>query len=236
MRRYISLLLAAIMACSVCACGGAGNTNNDKQQDANEQEAAIRIEDWTDGVIVHLSRKQLKESLTKVTITKENWKEYFADNHYTKHVVNKNAFGDIESEYDTSRKVFGLKKDITFAVFEKVSFKFDGVTFSWGDKYEVIKAGSNKSITYDKDGKIISEVEVPNREYYLCELPFNDHAIYEDHECLDVTGEIILVDFPFEEPYRGQFLIEFTDGGRIDAILSTFDSSTYAILSEFLEE
>ncbi|MBQ8279297.1 MAG: hypothetical protein IJZ23_05600 [Roseburia sp.] len=237
-KRILSLLLVAIMACSICACGGSetsnNDVNNDKQNNASEQtEEEIRIEEGEHGLVVYLSRKQLKESLTKVTITKENWKEYFADYYYIEHVVQRNDFGDIESEGDILHCGFGIKRDIC-AVHKKVSFKFDGMTRLEGSGTAVYEAGNNKVKIYDMNGEFLKEKDCESKEYYLAELSNYDGvtaSFYEEHECIDVLGEIIIIDLPFEEPYDGQINIEFTDGGN-----ACSNMMNYSFWSKYLEE
>lgn len=250
MKKKMVLVLATLMCISLCACGGTETSNNDvnndvnnavnndKQQNSSEQvaEEEIRIEEGEHGLVVYLSRKQLKESLKKVTITKENWQEYFADYDYMEHIVNMNDFGDVESEYDVRHYGFGINRDIC-ATYEKVSFKFDGVTrttFLVEGGTAVYKAGNNKVKYYNADGVLVGEDDCESKEYYLAELSHGndiDFTFYAEHECIDVIGEIIVVNLPFEEPYYGQINIEFTDGGS-----ACSNMNNYSFWSKYLEE
>lgn len=242
MKKKILLLLAVMLCVSLCACGGSetsNNVNNDKQNNTSEkpEEQEIKIEEGEYGLTVYLSREQLKECLTKVTITKENWRDYFSDYEYTEHIVYTNDFGDVEREYDELHYGFGIKKDIN-AVYKKVSFKFDGKTYTWTNRSNgeicksIYEVGNNIVKIYDESGEWREYENDENKEYYLLELQHNTPTkdFYGDHECLDVIGEIIVVNLPFEEPYYGQIEFRFPDGK-----FSVHDMS-YNSLNQYFEE
>lgn len=242
MKKIITLFLVATLSFSVVACGGKeGEVSTDVSQQVEETNEAntqaeqettvedIRIEKDDDLLTIYATKEQIAECLKKVTITKDNWSEYFAD--YEEHIVETNDFGDVVS--DRYEKGFGLKRDV-YAVFDKVSFKFDGKTQMLDeDTYLVYKAGSDIRKFYNVNGELESEEYCENKEYYLVELTngHGDFGQYKEHECIDAIGEIIVIDLPLDEPYYNSVNVQFPDGS-----MTGFIGFSYSGWEGILEE
>lgn len=251
MKKIFIMLLTTVIFISLASCvknetfkdvetlaETIGEVSADSEGDITEAaEEEIRIEEGESITVIYLTKEQIKESLTKVTLTKENWQDYFADYDYTEHIVRKNAFGDIEQEYDQRYCGFGIRRDIC-AVCNNVAFKFDGQTsIGYDGLTRVLEAGSNIIKYYNENGELVDEREDESRAYFLVEFKRNIEIVggamnpfYKDHNCLDVIGEIIVVNLPFDEPYYGFVEFRFPDGKSISGKIC------YEFLNHFLEE
>lgn len=172
MRKKIALFLATLMCVSLCACG-----NTDKSTEIRIEEDYTLENGDTKDVVIFISKKELKKHLKKVTLTKDNWKEYFGDYEYTEHIVETNTFGDVENEYDVVHKGFGGKKIVAL----------NGVAFKFAS-YKTINEDGTESYVYAEEG-----------EYFLEEMEYSsnrnrDNKMYGESECIDVIGEIIVLD------------------------------------------
>lgn len=251
MKKKMVLLLAVFICISLCACGGSvdnssgdgtDKTTNDVNNTSEQiEEQEIRIEQEDNILVVYLSKKQFSDRLKKITLTKENWFEYFGDYERIEHRVETNDFGDIEKEFDIVQRGFGLKTDIV-AFFEKASFKFAGVTvIETDDEKHIYEIGKDTYKSYDKNGEFVGETECENREYYLVELTFPYYVAqnhwFEEYECIDVVGEIIILDLQFNEQSKEQnytdIQFRFTD---VKEVVSLIDLYNYSFLESLIDE
>ena len=223
MKKLIALLLVLVMSLSLAACGGE-TTNPNSKVDANQN---IYIEENEEGTVylVVPDSKTLGECVERIEITKDNWNEYFEDYEYTEHIVRKNAFGDIEEEYDKVCIGFGLKRNI-LGLADTVSFKFDGMT-EYSDygfnkeaadstEYEVFKANQATYGIYNyATNDLIEEIQLEDdevKDYYLLEIKYDsgeDGFHFENYNCIDATGVIYIVNLP-EGVYNGENVNQIT--------------------------
>lgn len=220
-KRKIFVLLIALVMCFVCACGK-----------KTEQEVTVKKGE-SDTTVVTISEEQLAERLEKVTLTTENWNEYFDDYEYTDHRVEKDASGEIVREYDVTYRGFGLKKELT-AVYKSISFKFDGMTeiYKEDDGKCVYKAGEDKATLYHADGTVNKEITCDKQEYYEAKIVSNGRKANEDyllgvqlfaeHECIEVVGELILYDLPIDSS-GDHITFEFPDGSSLTEAYLSYD-------------
>ena len=221
MKKYITLLLTLILCLSLCACGITDIVGG--KDDFTAENIYIEYNE-NNGLtyLVFPNSKVFAECVSKVEITKDNWHEYFEDYEYTEHVVKKNAFGDIEEEYDLLHIGFGVRRDILIKV-DTVSFKFDGMT-----EYSISNAGMSKS-TYNvlkanqadytvynyatnepEQEKQLKDDQV--KPHYLLELKYHERierVHYGDHNCLDAIGELYIINLP-EGVYHGEDIDQLT--------------------------
>lgn len=177
---------------------------------------------------LHISEKQLIDRLEKVTLTTENWRDYFEDYEYTEHKMETDEHGAVVNEYDVTYRGFGLKRDIK-AVYNTISFKFLGMTEVYSDNSGscVYKAGESKATLYDADGTRNKQIECKKQDYYLAQIVNNGKKaneddlsgvqLFADYECIEVVGELIVYDLPITSPYEQiTFVFDndetFTDG------------------------
>lgn len=236
-RKLLCLLLAVVMSVSICSCGNANITNEDniektEQQSATENkgdeektieqvsdtetepfEMYVEYDENNNPICLHITEEQLRNSITKVKVTTENWRDYFEDYDYVEHIENLNAFGDIESEYDEF--FYGFRGKAGVFTDNPVAFKFDGCTelmetcwfcsdpplhssklyYHAGDKFSKIVCETGKEYTIDCEGEDYCYVEVSaGLSYVSCE-----GRNYTDYNCLDVIGEIYAVDLPLKD-------------------------------------
>lgn len=217
-KKYTSLLLAAVMVISMVGCGKKevsqeNTTSNISSSDSEENTQAeeVRYEFDENGELhIYATEEQVSEMKIKIVLTKDNWNEYFGDYDYTEHVVEKNAFGDIEREYDVRKRGFGPKKEFFVCDKKDVAFKFDGIDlvaayyFPGNDELDkvVYLAGSDKAKIYDKNGNCVEEYDVDIKDYYTVAYKTDEYQ-FEEHELIDVMGEITVVDLPLENYYEG---------------------------------
>lgn len=182
MKKVMTLFLAVVMACSVCACGA--ETENGAENDAirveqNYSEPGLMMA--TVDYAIFATQKEMKNHLKRVTLTKDNWQEYFGDYEYTEHIVNKNSFGEIEEEYDVVHKGFGGGKVIAL---KDVAFKFSALTIDGTDN-EKFYPEENDCFVVDMNR---TAVEM-NYNGKACALTY-----FKAEDCIDATGEIIVCD------------------------------------------
>lgn len=223
MKKFIAIFLIFTICFSLVACGnpeisndnGTNNTINNK----------ITINEW--GGLHFPDEKTYREHVTKVEITKDNWSEYFGDVEKTKHIVEKNQFGDIEKEYDKYTFAFGIKEGIVVAYYDSVSFKFDGITsYDEVERCYISKANETKQKIYNyQTNEFLYEVPIETVEYFLVEINtsyvWNKH--YTDHNCIDAIGTIYIFNLP-DGVYNGEGLIDnVTVGSSLPSHPREFD-------------
>ena len=171
MKKRILLLLAAVLCVSLCACGN----------EATQIETRIEYVESDDyrphHYRVYLSEEEFKECSSIVTLTMDNWSNYFEDYEYTHHIVEENEFGD-KKERDVLVTGFGAKDGMVISVLEDVCFK--------------IKADN-------ADGYWIAKYEYQSEDGFICtrlvdgsHFPMNNTGKMEDEVPLDVVGKILV--------------------------------------------
>ena len=236
MKRWIALLLAAVMCFCTTACGTPNaNNNGGTQQGAgsNKDDTAkhnIHIKEGENGLtyIVFPNSKVFSEYVVKVEITKDNWHEYFEDYEYTEHIVRTNAFGDIEEEYDAVHIGFGLKRNL-LGLTDTVSFKFDGITdYNWSgfnqkdaDKveYEVYKANQATYGVYSyTKNELIGEEPLDDdeiKEWYLLEIKYDD----EEEEITQINETTFTIDGTIDLDEVNELVGVDLPDDKIDAVV-----------------
>lgn len=216
------LLIAALMlsvALSVGACGKKEEKEPPKVEENNqpteEAKKEIPLSERGDLFLdedgnLYMSESELSKRLTKVTITNDNWKDYFEDFDYTETKVVKREDGTVQSEEEVHYVGFGLKVG-TYAFMKDVEVKFDGETVY--DEYAVINeetgeakpgkyvltAGSDVCKVYDADGNLVETQPLGEpKEYFVAEIVMDrDYCSglsYSDHKFLGASGEMLFVD------------------------------------------
>lgn len=186
MKKRILLLLAAVLCICLCACGNEATQIKQESDDKitdNEIVNETRIEyvesddDRQYHYKVYLSEEEFKECSSIVTLTMDNWSNYFEDYEYTQHIVEENEFGD-KKERDVLVTGFGAKKGMVISVLEDVCFKIkaDNADGYWIAKYEK---------QYGDD--FIGTWLVDSTHY-----PMNNTGKMEDEVPLDVVGKILV--------------------------------------------
>lgn len=223
-RRYV--LLIALLTCFVSACG----KNKEHEITVTKNESNVTV--------VSITEEQLMERLEKVSLTTENWNDYFEDYEYTEHQVERDDSGEVLDEYDVTYQGFGLKKNLT-AVYNRITFRFSGMTEVYEDGSRcVYEAGKDMAVLYSKDGIVIQEIACDNKEYYEAKIVSNGRKanedflsgvqLFEEHECIEVVGEIMLYDLPIENP-NDYVIFEFPDGTSLTNAYLSYDMlSQYA--------
>lgn len=171
-------------------------------------EMYVEYDQNNNPICLHITEEQLRNSITKVKVTTENLNDYFEDYEYLEHIKNQNAFGDIESEYD---KIFyGFRGKEGVFTDNPVAIKFDGCTrLDYCPRCFVNKsklyyhAGDNfVKIVCETCGEYVTDCEVEDYCYvevtaglsYVSCTGYN----YTDYNCLDVVGEVYVVDLPLK--------------------------------------
>lgn len=207
MKKIVALFLIVAMCFSFAACG---NSNNGTTGNGTT-ESGITLNEY--GCLTFKNDKVFHEHVKRVELNKDNWTEYFEDCEYEEHVVLKNDFGDVESEYDNMVFAFRLKED-KLILTPSVSFKFDGRTqldaFHNDDSSldkensRILKFKANQA-TYTLYNYQTKELICENTnenvcDYYLVEFDNHYTSIhyehYTEHTCIDVIGTIYVFDLP----------------------------------------
>ena len=225
-KKKLFVLLIVLLACSINACG----KNKEHEITVTKNESNITV--------VSLTEEQLTERLEKVVLTTENWNAYFEDYKYTEHQVERDDSGEVLDEYDITYQGFGLKRELT-AVYNRLTFKFSGMTEVYEDGSRcVYEAGKDTAILYSEDGTVKQEIACDNKEYYEAKIVNNGRKanedfvsgvqLFEEHECIEVVGEIMLYDLPIENP-NDYIIFEFSDGTSLTNAYLSYDMlSKYA--------
>ena len=219
MKKIISLLLVAMMCLSLCACGGSETTEIRIEENYEAKDGN------TFDYVLYISTNEFKKHLKKVTLTKENWKEYFGDCEFTEHFVVRNAFGEIEEEYDNVYNGFGGEKIVAL---NNVAFKFSSM--------KRVNSDGVTEIIYP-EGKDYFVVEMPRSFYdWRIEDPWsNGLQPYEDSECIDVIGEIIVWDIDISTLSRPSFCLAKPNGKEIFWTTSIGDSYSWNMFIKYIE-
>lgn len=116
MKRVALLLLAMILCLSLLACGGSDTSDpgkedpkqeNHQQDDKNDEETAQGEERDEYGVRI-LTKDEALPYVTKVTLTMDNWQDYFANQTETYHIKRTNEFGEVTMDLDFLYLWFGF--------------------------------------------------------------------------------------------------------------------------------
>lgn len=213
MKKKLVLILATLMCISLCACGGSESTSGDNKENDSTQNQTTETNTQSDKTIelsdlklseddyYIVTKEQLKYCLEKVTITKDNWNEYFGTT--LESVVEENGFGDVVE--DKMVLSFGLKNNVYGAI-NTAGFKFnERVVLQLEDNewiYKESKLSDGKVNYYSLDKTLIQEINTDfGLEAYVIE--YKDSCIlggvdchYDD--CIDAYGEIIVINLPIE--------------------------------------
>jgi len=128
MKKKIVLILATLMCVFLCACGGskATQTNQASDEKITENEAKIEFVEPKDGkqgyYKVYIPKEALEKCSSIVSLTMDNWSDYFEDHEYTKSIVEENEFGD-KKETEVLITGFGAKEGMIICEIEDVCFK-----------------------------------------------------------------------------------------------------------------
>lgn len=225
-KKKILVLFLTLMMCCTYGCSA-----------RKGQEITVTKND-ENMTVVSITKEQLAERLEKVTLTTENWNQYFEDYEYTEHQVERDESGEVSDEYDITYQGFGLKRDLT-AVYNRITFKFSGMTEVYEDGSRcVYKAGEKLASLYHEDGSKAKEIACDDREYYEATIINNGRRANEDYlsgiqlfaeyECIEVVGELILYDLPIENAHD-YIIFEFSDGTSLTNAYLSYDMlSKYA--------
>ena len=239
MKKYMALLLAMVLCLSLLACGGSNNTsgNEDPKQGDQQQEQQEDVVETTQGEerdeygVLVLSKEEALPYVTKVTLTVDNWQDYFANQTETYHVKTVNDFGDVTLDRDFMYFWFGLAaeghdvvqiKDVAFKFNRYIDYYAKGDGGDGIEDYEcwdrvINEDGTAKMARYlmgtEPQESDWDEIDPPAEGYYMAKPVSKDENKKHYFDCLDVTGEIYLLDLPDEMWTKFEDISEF---GRWD--------------------
>ena len=194
MKKRILLLLAVVLCVSLCACGGSETTQTNQTSDEKitENENTNKAENIDEAKIefvepkggnegyykVYIPKEALEECSSIVSLTMDNWSDYFEDYEYTKCIVEENEFGD-KKETEVLLTGFGAKEGMIICEIEDVCFK--------------IKADNS-------DGYFITYYEIQQEDGYIkhclvdgVHMPINTMTgKLGENVPLDVVGKILV--------------------------------------------
>lgn len=167
------------------------------------------------------SEAELAKRVSKVTLTDDNWKDYFSDFNYIEHKINKNDRDEVISEVDVRYAGFGLKEELK-VILKDVKIRFDGETvFDEFAVYNektgetkagtvVFKAGKTECVVYDESGKAVQKYDMGMAadEYVASITVDKDYCngrLYSDHKFLGASGEMIIVNLDLPQDIKDKF-------------------------------
>ncbi len=198
MKLIISLILSFCILLSLSACKSNNLTNskiNNIDSIVTNSTASGNEKISWDGSTLTISKEKFINGVKLVSLSKENWRTYFKDYPVEfEKKIKKNAFGDIEKEYYSVKGDYFDANNEHMILYnsDKVSFKFDGVTFS---NAEYIANTSQDVPDLGVTPKDYKKENLHEEEYYLACMRTIGYT-YTEHNLLDVIGTIIVIDIP----------------------------------------
>lgn len=224
MKKLVMVVLAIILCLSLVACGGSDTSNpgkedpkqeNQQQNDDNAGEDTQGEERDEFGVLV-LTKEEAQPYVTKVILTTDNWKDYFANQTEEYHLKITNEFGDVTIDRDFLYLWFGYSgvecdvvqmKDVAFKFARYIDYYENGDGGDGKEKYGcwdriVNEDGTAKLGRYpygtEPQENDWDDIDPPAEGYYLAKPVSKDENRKHYFDCLGVTGEIYLLDLPDE--------------------------------------
>lgn len=214
MKKIISVLLAALMCFSFTACGE-NEPRNDT--DIQKETAITQTEDTKDEIerssngVACLTKEQAKPYISRVELTMDNWQQYFDNHSVPYHYERCNEFGDIEDSWDGVYRYFGVA-GYDVVIYDSVAFKSMHYIdyYSNGRNDRNVQEYTSWERYIDADGgawlsryptgtqaEKWDSVTPPEAGYYKAS-DFDYTSSLHYFEITDVTGSIIVMDFPDE--------------------------------------
>ena len=223
MKKLAMVVLAIVLCMSLLACGGSDTSNPGKEdpKQENQQHEKDNVETTQGeaqdefGVRI-LTKEEALPYVTKVTLTMDNWKDYFANQTEPYHIKRTNEFGDVTMDLDFLYLWFGATfehndvvqlKDVAFKFSRYVEYYEEGDGGDGKEKYGcwdriVNEDGTAKLGRYpygtEPQEKDWDDIDPPAEGYYLAKPVSKDENRKHYFDCLGVTGEIYLLDLPDE--------------------------------------
>lgn len=168
-KRILSLLLVAIMACSICACGSSNESvQNNNLENSENQTIDKKILDEYEGAVA-IKRKYFPELIECIELTAENWKDYIKLYSFEEENVTKDTFGEIVESETIKRYCIGAGNE-KYHHFDEVAL-------------ELKNKETGETIIY----------EFSYYGYYV-----DEKFKLEDYELTRIKGKLYFIDLPEE--------------------------------------
>lgn len=181
MKKAISLILTLVLCLASCACGSETqkpDSGSENQKPDSNETSTNQTEAATEGLILYpegssdpvINCARLKELVSTVELTAENWQDYLEVYTWTREIVEKDAFGEIVSQKTETNHALGAK--------EGKYFYFQEFAIELKDK---------------QTGELETYTGTPHSQPAVAE----DFSL-ERYECTRIKGTLYLIDIPEE--------------------------------------